>query len=57
MTDMLRWCSSCDAETFFETVVPDDGCIEGELGCVDCGDAIVVGVFVTPLAAGGAVAA
>ncbi len=45
MSETMRWCAGCAAETVFEIVVLED-CTEDELGCVDCGSAIVVGVLV-----------
>ncbi len=45
MIETMRWCGGCAAETVFEIVVLED-CLEDELGCIDCGSAIVVGVTV-----------
>lgn len=48
MSEFMRWCGGCAAETVFEVVVLED-CTEDELGCVDCGGAILVGVLVPGL--------
>lgn len=48
MRETMRWCGGCAAETVFEVVVLED-CTEDELGCVDCGSAILVGVTVPGL--------
>lgn len=43
MSETMRWCGGCEAETWFEVVVLESELMD-ELGCVDCGAAIVVGV-------------
>lgn len=48
MSETMRWCGECTAETWFEVVVLED-CTQDELGCVDCGSAIVVGVLISGL--------
>ena len=44
----VRWCAECSDERPFEVPPCEDGhgldCLD--LACVDCGHAIVVGVFV-----------
>lgn len=48
MSETMRWCGGCAAETWFEVVVLE-GCTQDEMGCVDCGAAIIVGVLVPGL--------
>lgn len=44
----VRWCAVCAGQTAFEVPPCEDGhgtdCLD--LACVDCGHAIVVGLFV-----------
>ncbi len=46
MGGVLRWCAPCGQEQWFEVPPCDDGHGDGcpDLGCVECGHAVVLAV-------------